>query len=114
VLNKNDKDDFSDFGFISLGRVKTVKVFDTKMNSIVANRPDAGYKTSERRRAPFAGSGLFYTCAPEQIRRSQLELCETLAYRVKPVKCLLIFNVILISNKSYARQWKLELCKTLA
>jgi hypothetical protein len=42
VLNKNDKDDFSDFGFISLGRVKTVKVFDTKMNSIVANRPDGG------------------------------------------------------------------------
>ncbi len=27
---------FSDFGFISLGRVKTVKKFDTKMNSIVA------------------------------------------------------------------------------
>ena len=46
---------FSDFGFISLGRVKTVKVFDTKMNSIVANRPDGGQKTSERRRAPFTG-----------------------------------------------------------
>ena len=38
-----------------LGRVKTVKVFDTKMKSIVADRPDGGRKTSERRRAPFAG-----------------------------------------------------------
>ncbi len=38
-----------------LGRVKTIKVFDTKMNSKVANRPDGGWKTSERRRAPFAG-----------------------------------------------------------
>ncbi len=38
-----------------LGRVKTVKVFDTKMNSIIANRPDGCRKTSERRRAPFAG-----------------------------------------------------------
>ena len=25
---------FSDFGFISFGRVKTFKVFDTKMNSM--------------------------------------------------------------------------------
>ena len=38
-----------------LGRVKTIKVFDTKMNSKVANRPDGGRKTSDRRRAPFAG-----------------------------------------------------------
>ena len=38
-----------------LGRVKTVKVFDTKMNSIVANRPDGGWKTSDERRAPFTG-----------------------------------------------------------
>ena len=38
-----------------LGRVKTVKVFDTKMNSIIANRPDGGRKTSDRRRAPFVG-----------------------------------------------------------
>jgi hypothetical protein len=30
-------------------------VFDTKMNSKVANRPDGGQKTSERTRAPFAG-----------------------------------------------------------
>ena len=28
---------------------------------------------------PLRGYRLFYTCAPEQIRRSQLELCETLA-----------------------------------
>ncbi len=35
---------------------KTVKVFDTKMNSMkIADRPDVGRKTSERRRAPFAG-----------------------------------------------------------
>ncbi len=38
-----------------LSRVKTIKVFDTKMNSIEANRPDGGRKTSESRRAPFAG-----------------------------------------------------------
>ena len=37
-----------------LGRVKTVKVFDTKMNSIVVNRPDGGRKTSEYQKAPFA------------------------------------------------------------
>ncbi len=38
-----------------LSRVKTVKVFDTEMSSIEANRPDGGRKTSARRRAPFAG-----------------------------------------------------------
>ncbi len=38
-----------------LSRVKTVKVFDTKMNSLIANRPDDGRKTSEERRAPFTG-----------------------------------------------------------
>jgi hypothetical protein len=70
---------FSDFGFISLGRVKTVKVFDTKKNSMVAKglmvvgRPLKGQEPLSR------GYRLFYTCAPEQIRRSQLELCETLA-----------------------------------
>ncbi len=57
---------------------------------------------------PLRGYRLFYTCAPEQIRRSQLELCETLAKRVKPLKCLRIFYIILISNKSYARQWNVE------
>jgi hypothetical protein len=38
-----------------LSRVKTIKVFGTKMNSIVANRPDGGRKTSEYQKAPFAG-----------------------------------------------------------
>ena len=61
-----------------------------------------------REEPPLRGYRLFYTCAPEQIRRSQLELCATLALRVKPVKCLRIFYVILISNKSYARQWNVE------
>ncbi len=46
---------YSDFGFISLGRVKTVKVFDTIMNSIAAERPDGGRKASEMARTPFAG-----------------------------------------------------------
>jgi hypothetical protein len=62
----------------------------------------------KREEPPLRGYRLFYTCAPEQIRRSQLELCETLAKRVKPVKCLRIFYVILISNKSYASQWNVE------
>jgi hypothetical protein len=34
---------------------KTIKVFDTRMKSIVAKRLDGGRKTSEKRRAPFAG-----------------------------------------------------------
>jgi hypothetical protein len=38
-----------------LSRVKTIKVFDTKMNSLGADRPDGGRKTSQERRTPFAG-----------------------------------------------------------
>ncbi len=33
----------------------------------------------KREEPPLRGYRLFYTRAPEQIRRSQLELCETLA-----------------------------------
>ena len=39
-----------------LGRVlKLSKCLIQKMNSIVANRPDDGRKTSDQRSAPFAG-----------------------------------------------------------
>jgi hypothetical protein len=38
-----------------LSRVKLSKCLIQKMNSIVADRPDDGQKTSEARRAPFAG-----------------------------------------------------------
>ncbi len=33
----------------------------------------------KREEPPLRGYRLLYTCAPEQIRRSQLELCETIA-----------------------------------
>ncbi len=58
---------------------KTIKVFDTIMKSIVANGLMAVGRPLKREEPPSRGYGLFYTCAPEQIRRSQLELWETLA-----------------------------------
>jgi hypothetical protein len=78
------------------------------MQSIVADGLMVVRRPLKKEEPPSRGCGLFYTCALEQIRRSQLELCATLALRVKPVKCLRIFYVILISNKSYARQWNVE------
>ena len=61
--------------------VKTIKVFDTKMNHMFLSQKalmmvDRPLKIEE---PPLRGYRLFYTCAPEQIRRSQLELCETLS-----------------------------------
>ncbi len=38
-----------------LSRVKTIKVFDTKMNSYIADRPDDGPKTSEKQKSPLRG-----------------------------------------------------------
>jgi hypothetical protein len=58
---------------------KTIKVFDTRMKSIVAKGLMVVGRPLKREEPPLRGYGLFYTCAPEQIRRSQLELCETLA-----------------------------------
>jgi hypothetical protein len=58
---------------------KTIKVFDTIMKSIVANGLMVVGRPLKREAPPLWGYRLFYTCAPEQIRRSQLELCETLA-----------------------------------
>jgi hypothetical protein len=58
---------------------KTIKVFDTIMESIVANGLMVVGRPLKREEPPLRVYGLFYTCAPEQIRRSQLELCETLA-----------------------------------
>ncbi len=72
---------FSDFGFISFSRLKTFKVFDTKIvlemiekrqGQVLVRQP---LKWEE---PPSEGYSLFYTCAPEQIWHSQLELCETL------------------------------------
>ncbi len=70
---------FSDFGFISLSRLKTVKVFDTIMNSIVAKGLMVVGRPLKREEPPLQGYRWFSTCVPKQIRRSQLELCETLA-----------------------------------
>ena len=58
---------------------KTIKVFDTMMNSIVANGLMVVGRPLKGEEPPLRGYGLFYTCAPEQIQRNQLELCETLA-----------------------------------
>jgi hypothetical protein len=58
---------------------KTVKVFDTIMKSTVASGLMVVRRPLKREEPPLWGYGLFYTCAPEQIWRSQLELCETLA-----------------------------------
>jgi hypothetical protein len=58
---------------------KNIKVFDTKMNSIVAKGLMVVRRPLKREEPLSRGYRLFYTCAPEQIRRSQLELCETLA-----------------------------------
>jgi hypothetical protein len=58
---------------------KTVKVFDTRMNSIAAKGLMVVGTPLKREEPPSRGYGLFYTCAPEQIWRSQIELCETLA-----------------------------------
>jgi hypothetical protein len=59
--------------------IKTIKVFDTIMTGIVANGLMVVGRPLKREEPRLRGYGLFYTCAPEQIRRSQLELCETLA-----------------------------------
>ncbi len=58
---------------------KTIKVFDTIMKSIVANGLMVVGRLLKREEPPLRGYRLFYTCALEQIWRSQLELCETLA-----------------------------------
>jgi hypothetical protein len=58
---------------------KTIKVFDTIMNSIVANGLMVVGRPQNKEEPHSQGYGFFYTCAPEQIRRSQLEFCETLA-----------------------------------
>jgi hypothetical protein len=58
---------------------KTIKVFDMIMKSIVANGLMVDGRPLKREESPSWGYGLFYTCVPEQIRRSQLELCKTLA-----------------------------------
>jgi hypothetical protein len=58
--------------------VKTIKVFDTRMKSIVPNGLKVVGRPLQREEPPLRGYRLFYTCASEQIRRSQLELCETL------------------------------------
>ncbi len=57
---------------------KTIKVFDTIMKSIGANGLMVVGRPLTREAPPLRGYGLFYTCPPEQIRGSQLELCETL------------------------------------
>jgi hypothetical protein len=91
-----------------LGRAKTIKVFDTKMNSEVTNRLDGGRKTSEKRRAPFAGlQVILYLHAGTDLAQP-IRVVRDSCVRVKPVKCLRIFYVILISNKSNARQWNVE------
>ena len=61
--------------------VKTIKVFDTKNESYGLSQKALMMvaRPLMREEPPLRGYGLFYTCAPEQIRRSQLELCETLA-----------------------------------
>jgi hypothetical protein len=58
---------------------KTIKVFDMIMKSIVAKGLMVVGRPLKREVPPLWGYGLFYTCAPEQIQRNQLELCETLA-----------------------------------
>jgi hypothetical protein len=50
---------------------KTIKVFDTRMESIVANGLMAVRRHLKREEPPLWGYRLFYTFAPEQIRRSQ-------------------------------------------
>ncbi len=62
-----------------LVELKTIKVFDTRMKSMVANGLMVVRRPLKGEEPPSRGYRLFYTCAPEQIRRSQLELCETLA-----------------------------------
>ncbi len=58
---------------------KTIKVFDAIMKSIAADGLMVVGRPLKKEEPPLRGYGLFYTCAPEQIWRSQLELCETLA-----------------------------------
>jgi hypothetical protein len=62
---------------------KTVKVFDTRKWNMQKGLSQKALMmilgSLEREEPPLRGYRLFYTCAPEQIRRSQLELCETLA-----------------------------------
>jgi hypothetical protein len=56
---------------------KTIKVFGTIMKSIVANGLVVVARPLKKQEPPLRGYGLFYTCGPEQIWHSQLELCET-------------------------------------
>ena len=61
---------------------KTIKVFDTRDGSCSLSQKALMMILGSLKREeepPLRGYRLFYTCAPEQIRRSQLELCETLA-----------------------------------
>ena len=58
---------FSNFGFISLGRVKTVKVFDTIMNSIAAKGLMVVGRPLKREGPPSRGYGLFYTAQPIRV-----------------------------------------------
>jgi hypothetical protein len=60
-------------------KFKTIKVFDMIMQSIVADGLMVVRRPLKKEEPPSRGCGLFYTCAPEQIWRSQLELCATLA-----------------------------------
>jgi hypothetical protein len=50
---------------------KTIKVFDMRMESIVANGLMVVGRPLEREEPLLQGYRLFYTCPPEQIRRSQ-------------------------------------------
>ena len=61
--------------------VKTIKVFDTRNGSCSLSQKALMMilGSMKEEEPPLRGYWLFYTCAPEQIRRSQLELCETLA-----------------------------------
>jgi hypothetical protein len=58
---------------------KTIKVFHMIWKSTVANGLMVVGRPLKEQEPPLQGYRLFYTCAPEQIRRSQLELCKTLA-----------------------------------
>jgi hypothetical protein len=54
-------------------RFKTIEVFDTKMTSMRAKGLMVVRRPLKREAPSSRGYGLFYTCTPEQIRRSQLE-----------------------------------------
>ena len=54
-----------------LVEVKAIKVFIHEMKSIVANGLMVVGRPLKREEPPLWGYRLFYTCAPEQIWRSQ-------------------------------------------